>query len=37
MLPNVIGPLVVQTTVLMGQALLAEAGLSFLGLGAQPP
>jgi peptide/nickel transport system permease protein len=36
-LPNVTGPLVVQATVLMGQALLAEAGLSFLGLGAQPP
>jgi len=36
-LPNVMGPLVVQSTVLMGQALLAEAGLSFLGLGVQPP
>jgi peptide/nickel transport system permease protein len=36
-LPNVTGPLVVQATVLMGQALLAEAGLSFLGLGVQPP
>ena len=36
-LPNVTGPLVVQATVLMGHALLAEAGLSFLGLGAQPP
>ena len=36
-LPNVMGPLVVQATVLMGQALLAAAGLSFLGLGAQPP
>ncbi len=36
-LPNVTGPLVVQSTVLMGQALLAEAGLSFLGLGVQPP
>ena len=36
-LPNVMGPLVVQATVLMGQALLAEAGLSFLGLGVQPP
>jgi peptide/nickel transport system permease protein len=37
LLPNVTGPLVVQATVLMGQALLAEAGLSFLGLGVQPP
>lgn len=36
-LPNITGPLVVQATVLMGHALLAEAGLSFLGLGAQPP
>jgi ABC-type dipeptide/oligopeptide/nickel transport system permease subunit len=36
-LPNVMGPLVVQATILMGQALLAEAGLSFLGLGVQPP
>src|SRR4051794_1316436 len=36
-LPNVMGPLVVQATVLMGQSLLAEAGLSFLGLGTQPP
>lgn len=36
-LPNVTGPLVVQATVLMGQALLSEAGLSFLGLGTQPP
>ena len=36
-LPNVMGPLVVQATVLMGQALLAEAGLSFLGLGVEAP
>ena len=36
-LPNITGPLVVQATVLMGHALLAEAGLSFLGLGVQPP
>lgn len=36
-LPNISGPLVVQATVLMGHALLAEASLSFLGLGAQPP
>ena len=36
-LPNIVGPLLVQATVLLGHALLAEAGLSFLGLGAQPP
>jgi ABC-type dipeptide/oligopeptide/nickel transport system permease subunit len=30
-------PLLVQTTVSMAAAVLAEAGLSFLGLGAQPP
>jgi peptide/nickel transport system permease protein len=36
-LPNITGPLVVQATVMMGHALLAEAGLSFLGLGVQPP
>ncbi|GAA0927440.1 ABC transporter permease [Pseudonocardia zijingensis] len=36
-LPNVAAPLLVQATILMGVALLAEAGLSFLGLGVQPP
>ncbi|MFD2419804.1 ABC transporter permease [Amycolatopsis pigmentata] len=36
-LPNVAAPLLVQTTILMGVALLAEAGLSFLGLGVQAP
>src|ERR1700710_889044 len=35
-LPNVTGPLVVQAAVLMRQPLLAEAVLSFLGLGVQP-
>jgi ABC-type dipeptide/oligopeptide/nickel transport system permease subunit len=30
-------PLLVQTTLSMAAAVLAEAGLSFLGLGAQPP
>lgn len=37
MLPNIAAPLLVQTTVLMAVALIAEAGLSFLGLGVQPP
>jgi peptide/nickel transport system permease protein len=36
-LPNAIGPVLVQATVLMGFALQVEAALSFLGLGAQPP
>lgn len=37
MMPNVVSPLLVQVTVAMGQAVLLEASLSFLGLGAQPP
>ncbi|WP_113703371.1 ABC transporter permease [Nonomuraea lactucae] len=36
-LPNIRAPLLVQATLLMGFALLAEASLSFLGLGVQPP
>lgn len=36
-LPNSIGPLLVQTSVAMAGAILAEAGLSFLGFGVQPP
>lgn len=36
-LPNMIQPVVVQTAILMGYALLAEASLSFLQLGVQPP
>jgi peptide/nickel transport system permease protein len=36
-LPNIVGPVVVQTVLLSGIALIAEAGLSFLGLGPQPP
>jgi ABC-type dipeptide/oligopeptide/nickel transport system permease subunit len=36
-LPNVASPLIVQAAVSFGYALLAEAGLSFLGLGVQPP
>jgi len=35
--PNAIGPAVVQASVLAGFALQIEAALSFLGLGAQPP
>jgi ABC-type dipeptide/oligopeptide/nickel transport system permease subunit len=36
-LPNVTGPLIVQVTVGFSLAILAEASLSFLGLGVQPP
>lgn len=36
-LPNVGEPLIVNTTIGAGGALLAFAGLSFLGLGVQPP
>ncbi len=36
-LPNVLPPLIVQATLMVGFAMLAEASLSFLGLGAQPP
>jgi peptide/nickel transport system permease protein len=36
-LPNSIQPVIVQVTLLLAGALLAEASLSFLGLGIQPP
>jgi len=36
-LPNSLAPLLVQISVSMAGAILAEAGLSFLGLGVQPP
>jgi peptide/nickel transport system permease protein len=36
-LPNVIGPGIVLSTLSVGSAILAAAGLSFLGLGSQPP
>jgi peptide/nickel transport system permease protein len=36
-LPNVAEPLVVNATIAAGNALLAFAGLSFLGLGVRPP
>ncbi|HBM61397.1 MAG TPA: diguanylate cyclase [Citreicella sp.] len=35
--PNAIQPIIVQVTVMLAGALLAEASLSFLGLGVQPP
>src|SRR5688572_12358508 len=36
LLPNIAAPLIVQTTLALSGAILAEAGLSFLGLGTQP-
>jgi len=36
-LPNAIGPVLVQASVLAGIAIQVEAALSFIGLGAQPP
>jgi peptide/nickel transport system permease protein len=37
MLPNAIGPIVVNATLTVGVAILVEAALAFLGLGIQPP
>ncbi|NMB02440.1 MAG: ABC transporter permease [Firmicutes bacterium] len=37
LLPNALAPIIVQTTLFIAQAILIESGLSFLGLGAQPP
>lgn len=36
-LPNVLAPIVVQGTITMATAVLAEASLAFLGLGQRPP
>jgi peptide/nickel transport system permease protein len=36
-LPNIAGPVIVQTSVSLAFAILSEAALSFLGLGIQPP
>lgn len=36
-LPNALGPAIVATTLGVGNAILLESGLSFLGLGVQPP
>jgi peptide/nickel transport system permease protein len=37
LLPNALGPLLVASTLGVGDVILLEAGLSFLGLGVQPP
>jgi peptide/nickel transport system permease protein len=36
-LPNILSPIIVQGTLRLATAILSAAGLSFLGLGAQPP
>ena len=36
-LPNLLSPLIIQATIQFAVAILAEAGLSYLGLGTQPP
>lgn len=37
LLPNIAGPLIVLSTLQVGTAILVGSGLSFLGMGAQPP
>jgi peptide/nickel transport system permease protein len=37
LLPHVTGPVVVAATLAIGQVIVLEAGLSFLGIGVQPP
>ncbi|HSG15390.1 MAG TPA: ABC transporter permease [Anaerolineae bacterium] len=36
-LPNAISPIIVQSTLALGYAIMLESGLSFLGFGIQPP
>jgi ABC-type dipeptide/oligopeptide/nickel transport system permease subunit len=36
-LPNAIQPMIVLVTMMLGSVILAEAGLSFLGIGIKPP
>jgi len=36
-LPNAVGPIIVENTLEIGYAILEESGLSFLGFGIQPP
>lgn len=37
LLPNIAGPIIIQTSLSIAGAILAESSLSFLGLGVQPP
>ncbi len=36
-LPNVVAPILIMVSVVLGAAIIIEAGLAFLGMGAQPP
>jgi len=36
-LPNAVGPIIVESTLEIGYAIMEESGLSFLGFGIQPP
>ena len=36
-LPNIVAPVLVAVTIGIGTAILVESGVSFLGLGVQPP
>lgn len=36
-LPNAVGPIIVEATLEIGYAIMEESGLSFLGFGVQPP
>ena len=36
-LPNAVGPIIVEATLALGYAIIEESGLSFLGFGIQPP
>ena len=37
MIPNTMAPLIVQSTLAIGRVIVSAAGLSFLGLGIEPP
>jgi peptide/nickel transport system permease protein len=37
LLPNIVGTITVRASLVLGYAILAESGLSYLGLGIQPP
>ena len=37
LLPNAMTPIIISATLRVGSTILLEAGLSFLGLGVQPP
>lgn len=37
MMPNIVSPTIVSTTMMIGNTIMQSAGLSFIGLGVQPP